>query len=125
MLNFDDVDGSQSFLETLPDPAAIPIVPTIPTVIAEESDDHYRWEIGPPEIRFYWSVRVNAVRYTWFRASSGQAGVNHHLEFGLATDLECILRRWKPAHTEIIFDYSPMLAMDFSQEFDASFIMML
>jgi uncharacterized protein YmfQ (DUF2313 family) len=70
-------------------------------------------------------VRVNAVRYTWFRASSGQAGVNHHLEFGLATDLECILRRWKPAHTEIIFDYSPMLALDFSQVFDASFIMLL
>jgi hypothetical protein len=25
---------------------------------------------------------------------------------GIADDLECLLNRWKPAHTEIIFDYS-------------------
>jgi uncharacterized protein YmfQ (DUF2313 family) len=125
LLNFDDVDGSQDFIETLPDPDKIPAIPTTPTIIAEESDKHYRWEVGSPEMRFYWSVSVNALRYTWFRASSGQAGVNHHLEFGLATDLECILHRWKPAHTDIIFDYSPMLAMDFSQAFDSSFILMI
>jgi uncharacterized protein YmfQ (DUF2313 family) len=63
-------------------------------------------EIGPPEMRFYWTVHVSAVRLTWYRSSVGQAGVDPHLRIALATDLECILRRYKPAHTEIIFDYS-------------------
>lgn len=66
----------------------------------------FRWEIGPPEMRFYWSVKVDATRLSWFRAASGQAGVDPHLRIGIATDLECVLRRWKPAHTEILFDYS-------------------
>jgi uncharacterized protein YmfQ (DUF2313 family) len=91
----------------------------------EQTHEHYRWEIGPPEMRFYWSVRVGAVGYVWFRASSGQSGVDHHLEFLPATDLECILRRWKPAHTEIIFDYSPMAGLDFSKDFDVSFYLLM
>jgi uncharacterized protein YmfQ (DUF2313 family) len=66
----------------------------------------YRWYIGPPEMRFYWTVHVTGARLTWFRATQGQLGVDHHLEIGLAEDLECLLNRWKPAHTEIIFDYS-------------------
>lgn len=94
-------------------------------IIVQEDTDNYRWEIGMPEMRFFWSVRVGAVRFTWFRASSGQAGVNHHLEFALATDIECILRRWKPAHTEIIFDYSPMHAMDYSKPFNLDTYMIM
>jgi uncharacterized protein YmfQ (DUF2313 family) len=66
----------------------------------------YRWYIGPPEMRFYWTVHVTGARLTWFRVTQGQLGVDHHLEIGLAEDLECLLNRWKPAHTEIIFDYS-------------------
>jgi uncharacterized protein YmfQ (DUF2313 family) len=62
--------------------------------------------IGPPEIRFYWTIHVGNVALRWFRASSGQAGVDHHLEFGRALDLECLMRRWKPGHTDIVFDYS-------------------
>jgi uncharacterized protein YmfQ (DUF2313 family) len=76
--------------------------------------EQFRWEIGPPEMRFYWTVRVGAVRLTWFRDgdSGGQAGVDPHLRIALATDLECVLRRWKPAHTEIVFDYSGMATPD-------------
>jgi uncharacterized protein YmfQ (DUF2313 family) len=99
--------------------------PSTNIVVQEESKKNYRWEIGRPEMRFFWAVKVGAVRFTWFRASSGQAGVNHHLEFALATDIECILRRWKPAHTEIIFDYSPMIALDFSKAIDSSFYIMI
>jgi uncharacterized protein YmfQ (DUF2313 family) len=66
----------------------------------------YRWYIGPPEMRFYWTVHVTGARLTWFRATQGQLGVDHHLEIGLAEDLECLLDRWKPAHTDIVFDYS-------------------
>jgi uncharacterized protein YmfQ (DUF2313 family) len=65
-----------------------------------------RWEIGPPEMRFYWTVHVGQTRLTWFRSAAGQAGVDPHLRIGLAVDLECLLNRWKPAHTEIVFDYS-------------------
>jgi len=68
--------------------------------------EYFRWYIGPPEMRFYWTVHVSGARLTWFRSSAGQAGVDPHLRIGLATDLECILRRIKPAHTEIVFDYS-------------------
>lgn len=69
-------------------------------------DGPFPCQIGAPEMRYYWSVNVGEVRLTWFRATAGELGVDHHLEFGLADDLECLLRRWKPAHTEIIFDYS-------------------
>jgi len=70
----------------------------------------YRWYIGPPEQRFYWTVHVGAARLTWFRCGSGQAGVDPHLRIGIFTDLECLLGRWKPAHTEIVFDYSGLAA---------------
>jgi uncharacterized protein YmfQ (DUF2313 family) len=66
----------------------------------------YRWYIGPPEMRFYWTVAITGARLTWFRATAGRAGVDHHLEIGLAEDLTCLLERWKPAHTQIVFDYS-------------------
>jgi uncharacterized protein YmfQ (DUF2313 family) len=62
--------------------------------------------LGPPENRFYWTVHVHVASLTWFRVSKGQTGIDPHLRIGLADDLECLLKRWKPAHTEIIFDYS-------------------
>lgn len=66
----------------------------------------FRWYIGPPEMRFYWTVHITGARLTWFRATAGEAGVDHHLEIGLAKDLECLFDRWKPAHTQIVYDYS-------------------
>jgi uncharacterized protein YmfQ (DUF2313 family) len=66
----------------------------------------FRWYIGPPQLRFYWTVHVVGARLTWFRVTAGESGVDHHLEIGLAKDLECLLNRWKPAHTQIVFDYS-------------------
>ena len=62
--------------------------------------------LGPATNRFYWTVHVDTAKLTWFRVTSGQCGVDPHLRIGLADDLECLLNRWKPAHTEIIFDYS-------------------
>jgi uncharacterized protein YmfQ (DUF2313 family) len=69
----------------------------------------YRWYIGPPEMRFYWTIHVIDAPLTWFRSSSGQAGVDPHLRIGYAYDLECLMRRWKPAHTDIVFDYSGLI----------------
>jgi uncharacterized protein YmfQ (DUF2313 family) len=62
--------------------------------------------LGPLENRYYWSVHVATASLTWFRVTSGQCGVDPHLRLGIADDLECLLNRWKPGHTEIIFDYS-------------------
>jgi len=66
----------------------------------------YPYVLGPPDNRYYWTVHVQNARLSWFRCGSGQCGVDPHLRIGLATDLECLLNRWKPAHTEIIFDYA-------------------
>ena len=80
-----------------------------------DTPTQYRWEIGPPFIRYYWTINVNAVRVSYFHCASGQCGIDRLLTIGLATDLECLLRRWKPAHTEIIFDYSVSVGLDFSK----------
>lgn len=63
-------------------------------------------QIGHPEMRFAWTMHVHQVRLTWFRASKGQAGIDPHLRIALAIDLECVTRRWRPGHTEVLFDYS-------------------
>nr|WP_249792673.1 putative phage tail protein [Bradyrhizobium sp. BRP22] len=68
--------------------------------------------LGPPENRFYWTVHVHTISLQWFRCTSGQCGVDPHLRIGRAEDLECILARWKPGHTEIIFDYSGLTPSD-------------
>jgi uncharacterized protein YmfQ (DUF2313 family) len=67
---------------------------------------HFRWYIGPPEQRFYWTVQVGQIGLNWFRASSGQAGVNYHLEFTIPEEFVCLLNRWKPAQTSLIPDFS-------------------
>jgi uncharacterized protein YmfQ (DUF2313 family) len=71
-----------------------------------------RWQIGPPEMRFYWTVHIVNAPLTWFRSSSGQAGVDPHLRIGYAKDLECLLDRWSPAHTDIVYDYSNLQTGD-------------
>ena len=66
-------------------------------------------QIGTPDMRFVWTVHVGLVRLTWFRASKGQAGIDPHLRIAHAEDLECIIRKWAPAHTVVMFDYSGVL----------------
>jgi uncharacterized protein YmfQ (DUF2313 family) len=70
--------------------------------------EQFRWYIGPPEQRFYWFARVGQVGLVWFRAGSGQAGVDHHLEFKIPQELQCLLNRWKPAHTGLVMDFSAL-----------------
>lgn len=80
--------------------------PTGDPVADGELSEWPNYGIGPPGNRFYWTVHVTGASLTWFRVTKGQTGVDPHLWIGLADDLECLLNRWKPAHTEIIFDYS-------------------
>lgn len=65
-----------------------------------------RWAMAAPNIRHYWSVAVTEPRVTWFRMGSSQVGWDPHARITRATDLECLLNRYKPAHTTLIFDYS-------------------
>lgn len=71
-------------------------------------DQNFRWYIGPGEQRFVWTVNIGQVGLTWFRASSGQAGVDPHLKFSVPDEFICLIDRWKPAHTFIVPDFSDM-----------------
>lgn len=79
---------------------------TTPQVPLDPTDVYPRWMLGPPENRFYWTVYVQGMKTRWFRTGTGQCGVDPMVRIGLATDLECVLRRWKPAHTEVVFNYA-------------------
>jgi hypothetical protein len=61
-------------------------------------------------MRFYWTAGPGTPQLIWFRAGSGQAGVDHHLEFRLPQDLQCLLNRWQPAQTQVVFDFSALAA---------------
>lgn len=80
----------------------------VPIGVGETSE--YPYILGPITNRFYWTVHVAAARLTWFRVTQSETGVDPHLRIGIASDLECLLRRYKPAHTDIIFDYSGLAA---------------
>lgn len=79
----------------------------LPVALGELSEWPY-YGFGPESNRFYWTVHVDNAKLTWFRVGSGggQTGIDPHLRIGVFDDLECLLNRWKPAHTQIIFDYS-------------------
>jgi uncharacterized protein YmfQ (DUF2313 family) len=69
-------------------------------------------QIGSPEMRFVWTMHLAQTRLTWFRCGKGQCGIDPHLRISLAVDLECYIRLWRPAHTEVLFDYSGMSPPD-------------
>ena len=71
-----------------------------------QPDQAFRWYIGPPEMRFCWSVNVGGLGLAWFRSANSQAGVDPHLRISVPQDLECLINRWKPAHTVLVFDFT-------------------
>jgi uncharacterized protein YmfQ (DUF2313 family) len=85
---------------------------------------HNRWELGPPEIRYYWTVHVNAKQLIYFRCNSSQCGIDRLLRIGIPADLECALNRWAPAHTKIVYDFSPFEALDFTQSFNSQYVVL-
>lgn len=81
-----------------------------------------RWELGPPEIRYYWTARAALPELIWFRCgeggpeeslqgewTGGECGVDTHLQIIVAPDLDCLLNRWQPAHTQLVYDYSQIV----------------
>lgn len=59
---------------------------------------------GGHDVRYHWRVRVLEPRLTYFRAGVSRCG-EKLMSIRYAEDLECILRRVKPAHTNLIFAY--------------------
>jgi uncharacterized protein YmfQ (DUF2313 family) len=82
----------------------------------------YRWRLGPQEMRYFWTIHVNATKITRFHCNSSQCGIDRLLRIFVADDLECILGRLKPAHTEIVYDYSALEALDFTQSFNTQYL---
>jgi uncharacterized protein YmfQ (DUF2313 family) len=83
---------------------------------------HYCWTLGPPEIRYYWTIHVSAKKLIYFHCNSSRCGTDRLLAIGIASDLECIFNRRKEAHTHIVFDYSPNENLDFTQPFNAQYL---
>jgi uncharacterized protein YmfQ (DUF2313 family) len=73
-----------------------------------EDPTRYYWQLGPPEIRFYWTVHAGPREMQKFYCGFSQCGTDRLLYIDLAEDLECILERLKPAHTDVVFDYIPI-----------------
>lgn len=70
-------------------------------------------QIGSEEIAFHWWVAVFGSRVTWFEMGIGQCGRDPFARISYASDLECVLSQYKPAHTVLHFDYdsSPTLML--------------
>lgn len=49
--------------------------------------EHFRWNLGPPEMRYYWTVEIENV----------------------LSGVECVFNRYRPSHSEVIFYYSHVL----------------
>jgi uncharacterized protein YmfQ (DUF2313 family) len=75
-----------------------------------DATGNYRWQIGPPTIRYYWTVNVGAAPLVWFRCGEGQCGRDPMLTIGGGTGLECRISQWAPAHTQVLFNYSGLVS---------------
>jgi uncharacterized protein YmfQ (DUF2313 family) len=64
-----------------------------------------RGQFQPPSVRFYWRITITGPRLTRFRFGASSFGRDSFLEIVRAEDLECVLTRWKPARTIVLFDY--------------------
>lgn len=87
-----------------------------------EDPTRYMWQLGAPELRYYWTVHVSALRLTYFRTGISECGIDRLLAIDGPAELECILNLLKPAHTDLIFDFSAIAALDFSQDFNSGYI---
>ena len=92
--------------------------------VADNPDDptRFMWQLGPPEIRYYWTIHVTSLKLEYFHTGSSQCGIDRLLSIGTAQDLECLIQRYKPAHTHVVFDYSAVSGLDFSQSFNSSYL---
>src|SRR6516165_9324920 len=49
---------------------------------------HYMWQLGPPEIRYYWTIHVDALGFKYFHTGVSETGVDRLLAIAVPEDLE-------------------------------------
>jgi uncharacterized protein YmfQ (DUF2313 family) len=87
-----------------------------------DSPTEYAWQLGPPEMRYNWTVHVSALKITHFFTGISECGIDRLLGIQYADDLECMLDHIKPTHTDIIFDYSSVVALDMSAAYNSQYL---
>lgn len=62
-------------------------------------------EVSNESVWKYWVVHVGAFGETWFHVDEGEIDHTPLEGFYTAEDLECVLRRYSPQHTRLVFAY--------------------
>ncbi|MGY3278116.1 putative phage tail protein [Bradyrhizobium sp. S3.7.6] len=65
----------------------------------------FRWGLGDVTIRFYWTVTVTGLTASWN-----------------GSDLYCLMNRWKPAQTVVVFDYSALAELRGSRPWNSGYL---
>lgn len=56
-------------------------------------------------IRYHWAIKVLGPRVTWFRMGASELGKDYLAKIDIAADLECVINKLKPGHTDLVFSY--------------------
>lgn len=67
---------------------------------------------GGHEVRHVWRVGVIGPRVTWFRCGASRLGVDRLGKITRAEDLDCLLKRLKPAQTTLVVGYDDSRTAD-------------
>lgn len=70
-------------------------------------------KIGSSINEVFWEVFVTTTTLDYFRAGKSRVGKDPLGSFGRRRDLECLLNKWKPAHTQVKFHYVFIGGFDF------------
>lgn len=65
----------------------------------------YRWGLGTELMRFVWTFTVQSLTASW-----------------TGMDFYCLANRWKPAHTQVVFDYTSLQDLNFSRSWNSQYI---
>lgn len=77
------------------------IIMTGPLILIPE-----RWRAGSASDHDYWRIAFGPKPITWARAGEAECGVTPMADFPREEEVECMIRRRRPAHTIPIFDYT-------------------
>jgi uncharacterized protein YmfQ (DUF2313 family) len=106
-----DIGETVTIREYAPYLCGVSVVGDTRSTRYSDDPEHFRWQLGAPETRFWWTVKITALLASYKGA-----------------DLLCLLRRWKPAHTDVTFDYSVVgdNQLDFSEPlWDSNYIALM
>lgn len=64
------------------------------------------WRTGSPYMRFYWRMYVDEAPVTYARCGRARCGRDPQARIHRDYALESYVKRWKPAHTKVLFLYT-------------------